>query len=158
MKLWDNTTSCAGDCEQVCTDKGLTFLYQNIFQRFFLSDKRGPPLVPVTLEGTGEVCEKCPCGQKCMYVHQETSQNIVRGLFVFLFPCFIIIVLLGSHLTPVIRYVDDISFTVLEGDEASCRLKGHSFSTVSILSICSTVLLFLCRAQHGMTSLQTTAT
>ena len=21
MKLWDNTTSCAGDCEQVCTEK-----------------------------------------------------------------------------------------------------------------------------------------
>jgi len=97
MKLWDNTTSCAGNCEQ----------------RFFLSDQRGPPLVPVTLEGTGEQCDKCPCGQKCMYVHTETTQNIVRG----------------SHITPVIRYVDDISFKILSEDETYCKLNGYSFST-----------------------------
>eukprot|EP00090_Calanus_glacialis_P012731 TRINITY_DN21351_c0_g1_i3.p1 TRINITY_DN21351_c0_g1~~TRINITY_DN21351_c0_g1_i3.p1 ORF type:complete len:197 (+),score=40.71 TRINITY_DN21351_c0_g1_i3:47-637(+) len=97
MKLWDNTTSCPGNCEQ----------------RFFLPDQRGPPLVPVTLEGTGEACEKCPCGQQCMYVHTETSQNIVKG----------------SHITPVIRYVDNISFQVLSGDDDSCKIKGHSFST-----------------------------
>merc|ERR1711872_199360 len=97
MKLWDNTTSCPGDCEQ----------------RFFLSDKRGPPLVPVNLEGAGETCEKCPCGQKCLYVHKETTPSKVSG----------------SHITPVIRYVDDLSFTVLASNENSCTLKGHSFST-----------------------------
>ena len=83
--MWDNTTSCAGDCEQVCIEKCNTVQLLTYFQRFFLSDKRGPPLIPVKLEGTGEVCEKCPCGQKCMYVHQETSQNIVLGSLVFLF-------------------------------------------------------------------------
>merc|ERR1712198_66746 len=97
MKLWDNTTSCPGDCEK----------------RHFLPDKRGPPLVPVTLEGTGETCKKCPCGQKCLYVHKKTTSSKVSG----------------SHITPVIRYVDDLSFTVLTSSESSCTLKGHSFST-----------------------------
>merc|ERR1712241_140202 len=93
MKLWDNTTSCPGDCEK--------------------ATKPGPPLVPVSLEGTGENCKKCPCGQKCLYVHKQTSNNVVKG----------------SHITPVIRYVDDISFTVLDSGESFCSLKGHSFST-----------------------------
>merc|ERR1711872_295828 len=33
-------------------------------------------------------CDQSPCGQKCLYVHKETSENFVRG----------------SHITPVIRY------------------------------------------------------
>ena len=37
----------------------------------------------------------------------------------------------GSHITPVIRYVDDIIFEKLQDDQNYCKLKGHSFSTVS---------------------------
>ena len=77
MKLWDNTTSCPGDCDQV--RKMFWPICYFLFQRFFLSDKRGPPLVPVVLEGSGEECTKCPCGQKCLYVHKEISDNSVKG-------------------------------------------------------------------------------
>jgi hypothetical protein len=65
----------------------------------------------------------------------------------------------GSHITPVIRYVDDISFQVLSGDDESCRIKGNSFSTVSsdcVLDI--TLLVFLYRALPGTTTPPTTAT
>ena len=83
MKLWDNTTSCPGDCEKV--DFSVVHLIRTTififnFQRHFLPDKRGPPLVPVTLEGTGETCKKCPCGQKCLYVHKKTTSSKVSGL------------------------------------------------------------------------------
>ena len=64
MNQWDNTTSCPGQCEQ----------------RYFLSPKPGPPLSAVTLEGTGETCDKCPCGQKCFYVHKETNDRFVKGM------------------------------------------------------------------------------
>ena len=63
MKQWDNKTSCGGQCEQ----------------RFFLSPQPGPPLVSVQLEETGEECDKCPCGQKCLYVHKTTSDSGVKG-------------------------------------------------------------------------------
>ena len=36
----------------------------------------------------------------------------------------------GSHITPVIRYVDDIIFEKLEEDENVCTVHGYSFSTV----------------------------
>merc|ERR1719213_142841 len=89
MKSWDNSTSCPGDCEQ----------------RYFLDNQRGPPLTPVTLEGTGETCTKCPCGQKCLYVHKETTESYVKG----------------SHITPVIRYVDDVSFEKLKVVKISAK-------------------------------------
>ena len=63
MQDWDNSTACGGGCEQ----------------RFYLSPKPGPPPVPATLEGTGEECTRCPCGQKCLYVHTETSDEFVKG-------------------------------------------------------------------------------
>lgn len=99
MKEWDNSTGprCPGDCDQ----------------RHFLETQRGPPLVPVQLEGTGENCTKCPCGQQCLYVHTHTSRTELKG----------------SHITPVIRYVDDIIFEKLQDDDNYCKLKGHSFST-----------------------------
>merc|ERR1711973_807393 len=96
MLTWDNTTSCPGKCDQ----------------RYFLDNQRGPPLSPVTLEGTNENCDKCPCGQKCLYVHKETSENFVRG----------------SHITPVIRYVDDIIFEKLEEKNDYCKLLQHEKS------------------------------
>jgi len=98
MKTWDNSTSCPGQCEQ----------------RYFLDPKPGPPLTPVTLEGSGASCDKCPCGQKCFYVHKETNSRFVKG----------------SHITPVIRYVDDIIFEKLtERNNNYCKIHGHSFST-----------------------------
>merc|ERR1711876_167832 len=63
MREWDETSECPGQCEQ----------------RHFLADKRGPPLTPVTLEGSGEPCEKCPCGQKCLYRYTDASDNFVKG-------------------------------------------------------------------------------
>merc|ERR1712079_89016 len=55
----------------------------------------------------------CRGGQKCLYVHTETSDQFVKG----------------SHITPVIRYVDDIIFEKLEEDENVCTVHGYSFST-----------------------------
>ena len=117
MKSWDNTTGCPGDCEQ----------------RYFLDDQRGPPLTPVTLEGSGEICTKCPCGQKCLYVHKETTDSYVKGGYKILKELARqIFLIVGSHITPVIRYVDDVSFEKLpESSENSCKIHGHSFSTVS---------------------------
>ena len=65
MKEWVNSTGpmCPGECDQ----------------RHFLQTQRGPPLVPVKLEGSGEICEKCPCGQKCLYVHTYTDQTFLKG-------------------------------------------------------------------------------
>ena len=65
MKEWDNTTGprCPGECDQ----------------RHFLPTQRGPPLVPTQLEGSGETCTKCPCGQKCLYVHTYTDQTFLKG-------------------------------------------------------------------------------
>ena len=65
MKEWDNTTRCPGDCDQ----------------RHFLQPQRGPPLVGVRLEGSGEECDKCPCGQKCLYVHTYTDPTFLKGSF-----------------------------------------------------------------------------
>merc|ERR1711953_245540 len=97
MREWDETSECPGQCEQ----------------RHFLTDKRGPPLTPVTLEGSGEPCEKCPCGQKCLYRFTDASDNFVKG----------------SHITPVIRYVDDIILEKLGETVDGCQVHGHSFST-----------------------------
>ena len=76
--------------------------------------QRGPPLVPVQLTGSGEECEKCPCGQQCLYIPGDRAEGRVAG----------------SHITPVIRYRDDLFFQAIQGDENSCELFGHSHSTV----------------------------
>merc|ERR1711884_314447 len=52
-------------------------------------------------------------GALCLYVHTETSDKFVKG----------------SHITPVIRYVDDIIFEKLGEDENVCTVHGYSFST-----------------------------
>ena len=55
----------------------------------------------MSMQGTGEPCEKCPCGQKCLYRHTDTTDNLVKG----------------SHITPVIRYVNImvvINFSILQ--------------------------------------------
>ena len=76
--------------------------------------QRGPPLVPVKLAGSGEECDKCPCGQQCLYIPGDRAEGRVAG----------------SHITPVIRYRDDLFFQAIQGDENSCELFGHSHSTV----------------------------
>merc|ERR1712213_15664 len=94
---WNEDTSCPGRCEE----------------RNLLSPQRGPPLEPVFLQGTGEECTKCPCGQQCLYVARGVVDNTIRA----------------THITPVIRYKDDLFFRVSDGENGSCDVFGHSHST-----------------------------
>jgi len=94
---WNEDTSCPGRCEE----------------RNSLSPQRGPPLEPVLLQGTGEECTKCPCGQQCLYVARGVVDNTIRA----------------THITPVIRYKDDLFFRVSDGENGSCDVFGHSHST-----------------------------
>merc|ERR1712130_158664 len=71
IDLWNEEKSCPGRCDE----------------RNSLSPQRGPPLERVLLEGTGEECTKCPCGQQCLYVARGVEDNVI----------------LASHITPVIR-------------------------------------------------------
>ena len=66
----------------------------------------------------------------------------------------ILTIYLGSHITPVIRYVDDVSFEKLESSENFCKVHGHSFSTVSFAFLVSEYNSKFCisRVQHIMTT------
>jgi len=97
IDLWNEDKSCPGRCEE----------------RNSLSPQRGPPLEPVLLQGSGEECTKCPCGQQCLYVARGVEDNVIRA----------------SHITPVIRYKDDLFFRVSDGENGSCDVFGHSHST-----------------------------
>merc|ERR1712130_658629 len=97
IDLWNEEKSCPGRCDE----------------RNSLSPQRGPPLERVLLEGTGEECTKCPCGQQCLYVARGVEDNVI----------------LASHITPVIRYKDDLFFRLTERENGSCDVFGHSHST-----------------------------
>merc|ERR1719474_1185556 len=58
-------------------------------------------------------CTKCPCGQQCLYVARGGVDNTIRA----------------THITPVIRYKDDLFFRVSDGENGSCDVFGHSHST-----------------------------
>merc|ERR1712203_59181 len=98
IDLWNEDKACPGRCEE----------------RNSLTPQRGPPLQPVLLQGTGEECTKCPCGQQCLYVARGVAEENV---------------ILASHITPVIRYIDDLFFRVSDGENGSCDVFGHSHST-----------------------------
>merc|ERR1712037_536099 len=97
IDLWNEDKACPGRCEE----------------RNSLTPQRGPPLQPVLLQGTGEECTKCPCGQQCLYVARGVEDNVI----------------LASHVTPVIRYKDDLVFRLTEREDGSCEVFGHSHST-----------------------------
>merc|ERR1712083_894332 len=71
--------------------------------------------------GDNEDCETQPGdtqphGQKCLYKHTGTDGWVTTG----------------THTTPIHRYVDDLTFTLIP--ENGCIIEGHSISeTLSVL-------------------------
>jgi hypothetical protein len=61
-----------------------------------------------------ESCPKMPCGQKCLYHFKETTSD---GEIV------------GTHATPVKRYIDNLSFKFMQTD-AHCQVDAFSTSSI----------------------------
>merc|ERR1711928_296509 len=59
-----------------------------------------------------------PHGQKCLYHHTGTEGSVTTGI----------------HTTPIHRYVDDLTFTFIEGSDPTCLVDAYSVSeTLSLL-------------------------
>merc|ERR1712198_66714 len=80
-----------------------------------VSKRRGPPLVAVNYEGTNNPCTACPCGQKCLYKFAGQTENSIKG----------------SHLTPVFKYEDAVTFDFADNSDGSCRVEGFSTALLS---------------------------
>merc|ERR1712076_339538 len=62
--------------------------------------------------------DSSPHGQKCLYKHTGTNGAVTEG----------------THTTPIHRYVDDLTFTFIEGDSPTCLVDAFSQSeTLSLL-------------------------
>ena len=80
------------------------------------------PLLHATyLLSLGVFCLNWKCFHFVIYFFSNISSEF-NVFFVFS----------GSHITPVIRYVDDIIFEKLEEKNDNCQIHGHSFSTVCL--------------------------
>merc|ERR1711953_1428885 len=69
-------------------------------------------------EDCGPTDDNKPHGQKCLYHHTGTEGLVTTG----------------THTTPIHRYVDDLTFTFIEGSDPTCLVDAYSQSeTLSLL-------------------------